>query len=230
MIQFNLLPDIKIEYIKARRNKRMVMLGSGIVAGISAVIAISLFVGVNVVQRQHLGNLKDDVERDSQRLQDEPDIARILTVQNQLNVLDDLHAQKPAASRLRDYIGRLTPRQISISEFEIDFTTNTMTFDGTAAALRDVNQFVDAMKFTTFEAGEQQGNAFSSVVLASFGRSDTAAASGDQAANFQVTLAFNPVIFNNAHNVRFEVPEGTTTRSSREQSTLFNQSTDQEAQ
>ena len=70
MIQFNLLPDIKLEYIKAKRMKRSVILISSVVGGSAFAIFILLFLVVNVAQKQHLSNLQADLDNDKKVLQE----------------------------------------------------------------------------------------------------------------------------------------------------------------
>lgn len=227
MIQFNLLPDVKLEYIKARRTKRMVMLVSTVVASISIAITVILFIGTNILQRQHLTNLDKDIKRDSHHLEEEEDLDKILTVQNQLGVLDQLHAQKPAAARLGTYLSQIVPEDVTISQMEVNFTENTIIFDGSAPSLSAVNRFIDTLKFTTYKVDDDDGGAFSSVVLSSFGRSDEQAASGDPT-TYQITLSYNPLIFNIEQAVELVVPKTTTTRSEVEKPASPFQETDGE--
>lgn len=214
MIQFNLLPDVKIEYLKARRVKRLVMLASAIVTGVTMTIMILLIMAVHVVQKNHLKNLRADIKTKSEELRQEPDLSKILTVQQQLGSLDGLHQNKPAAERLGAYLSQVTPRDIRISHFSADFDARTMTFDGTAPSLKAVNQFIDTLKFTTYKSGDLSGNAFSAVVLASFSRTEQT--KDDNPATYQITLTYDQTIMSGAENVALVVPQTTTTRSTTE--------------
>src|SRR5688500_12274286 len=119
MIQFNLLPDVKLEYIKAKRTKRMVVSISAITNIVSLGIVVLLFFLVNVVQKQHLSNLSEDIRRDSKKLENVEDISKILTIQNQLLSLEDAHNDKPVVSRLQKYIEQVTPNNVSIADLEV---------------------------------------------------------------------------------------------------------------
>lgn len=208
MIQFNLLPDVKLEYIKARRIKRIVIVVSALVAATVLTIFIALFMVVRVFQKQHLGNLNTDIQRDSTKLQNTPELNRILTVQNQLSSLPELHSEKPVASRLSGYLSQLTPTQVSISKLNIDFSTNTMILTGATDSLGTINKYVDTIKFTDFTTADatKQGKAFSDVVLTNYGRDD-------KSATYQIDLTFNPAIFDSASEVTLTVPRIITTRS-----------------
>lgn len=226
MIQFNLLPDVKLEYIKARRAKHLVLLVSIIVAAVSVGIMMALFFGVNVVQKRHLSNLSKDITEKSEKLKKEKDIDKILTVQNQLNNLNGLHDAKPAAERLGGYLEKVTPNAVAVSKLTVDFSANTMKFEGNAKALRYVNQFIDTMKFSEYKLTEQGDDnkpvvttspAFSNVVLATFDRNDE---EGPLPVSYEITLNFDPVIFNITKKVSLEIPPNMiTTRSVTERPT-----------
>ncbi len=215
MIQFNLLPDVKLEYIKARRNKRLVILSSIIIAGTSLGICVMLFMGVNVVQKIRLGKLNDDINKISEELKNEKDIDKILTVQNQLNSLDSLHDKKPAASRLIGYLSQITPNTVSISALNIDFTANTMSISGSSPALKHVNEFIDTMKFTSFKVAKETNTkpAFSNVILSRFSV-NTDNNNGGYPATYDISLSFDPTIFDTTKSISLRVPQDkVTTRS-----------------
>lgn len=208
MIQFNLLPDIKIQFLKAQRQKRLFILISTIVIIASITVLVLLAVTVFGVQRKSINDLTNDIASASEELQSTEDLSKILTVQNQLNVLPELHNEKPVAGRLFGYLNDATPNNINIARAQADFTTNTLTLSGGANALEDVNQFIDTLKFTNFTTNgdDERRRAFSGVVLSNFGRDATAA-------TYTIELTFEPIIFSEQHTVALIVPNIITTRS-----------------
>jgi hypothetical protein len=72
---------------------------SFVVTAFAAVLLIILL-GASGLQKKHLSDLNKDIAAESKQLKRKPDIDKILTVQNQLDILTALHAGKPAASRL----------------------------------------------------------------------------------------------------------------------------------
>ena len=201
MIQFNLLPNIKLEYVKARRTKYLVTFISIVVGGVAILVfAVSLFV-VDVAQKKSLSDLNTDIGKYSKQLRGTKDLSEILTVQNQLNTLTALHDGKPAASRLFDYITQLTPAQASLNKLTVDFTGNTMSIGGTAPSLDTVSLYTDTLKAThyTTDKNTNQTAAFSNVVLTNFARDD-------KGATFTITLSFDPVIFQGTSAVTLIVP------------------------
>lgn len=199
MIQFNLLPDVKQEYIKTQRIKRLVI-SISFLASIAALVVFLILVStVYLVQRKSISDLSRDIKTDSAQLENKPNIADILTVQGQLTSLSSLNAQKPSASRLFGYLSQLTPTQATISDLQIDFSQNTVTINGNAPSLDVVNTFVDSLKYTNYslQGDTASTKAFSNVVLASFSRSTKA--------TYSITLVFDPTIFNNAKNVSLTI-------------------------
>jgi hypothetical protein len=95
MIQFNLLPDVKQQYIRAKRMKRTAIVVSFLVAASSVFVFVMLFLSVYVFQKKHIDNVNNDIQASVKTLKETPNLNKILTIQNQLNTLPSLHAQKP---------------------------------------------------------------------------------------------------------------------------------------
>lgn len=238
MIQFNLLPDVKQEFIKAQRLKRMVIVSSIVVASFSIFITIMLFMVVNVYQRTQLSSVDKRISENSKKLKETENLDKILTIQNQLNNMTALHESKPAVSRLKDYISAVTPKDVTYAKIElvlslpqnanVTMTENSLTFTGAADSLKTVNQFIDTLKITKYQVitenkddsgkvvstdKSEEKSAFSNVVLDTFGRDD-------KEASFTIKLNFDPAIFDNKTKVSLVVPEIITTRSVTERPTL----------
>lgn len=219
MIEFNLLPDVKLQYVKTRRIKRLVTLAALLVAGVSLVIFLLLLAYVDVVQHKSSNDLTSNINSTSSTLQGTQDLNKILTIQNQLAVLPTLQDQKPVASRLFGYMTEITPAQATISNMSADFVQHTLTITGHADGLATVNQYTDTLKFTTYttSTSSKNTNAFSGVVLASF----SSDASG---ADYTINASFDPTIFSETTSITLTVPKITTTRSVLDQpSDLFKQ-------
>lgn len=226
MIQFNLLPDVKLEYLKARRSKRMVLLGSIAAGSLALALFLILFLVVNVLQTKHINDLNKDIKKYTQQLQSTPDLDKVLTVQNQLHSLTSLHEQEPYTSRLVTYLAQVTPAKATISDVKIDFTQNTLVISGSADNLGTVNKYVDTLKFTEYTTPDnsQSQKAFSNVVLTSFSTTD-------KGATYQINLTFDPTIFDNTKQVTLVVPKIISTRSETEKPTdLFQTNTNQKSQ
>lgn len=208
MIQFNLLPDIKIQYLKAKRQKHLFVLASVSASAIAIAAFVVLLTTVFVLQKKNLNDLNKDIKSTSAELQNVEDLNKILTVQNQLTALSSLHDKKVVASRLFDYLTQVTPATASISKLTIDYKLNTMVIAGASPDLSTVNTYTDTLKFTKFTAngGQNQKDAFSNVVLKTFTRDP-------KSTTYEIALQFDPTIFSNANEIKLVVPQIITTRS-----------------
>lgn len=221
MIEFNLLPDVKIAYIKAERTKHAVIAISLITIAASLFVFSFLFLTVNVWQKKSINDLTGDIKTESRKLSDVEDLNKILTVQNQLKELNGLHDKKPVVVRLSQFIQQVTPTTATIATMNVEYDAATMSITGNAASLDAVNTFVDALKFTTYttEQDGEQTRAFSNVVMTSFGRST-------ESATYTINLSFDPVIFGSeSDSIALVVPSIITTRSVIEQPTNLFQGT-----
>jgi len=225
MIQFNLLPDIKLEYIKAQRTKRSVIMLSTIVAGSALGLFVLMFMVVNVAQKQHLSHLQEDIDKDKKVLQSKQNLSEILTIQNQLNSLPGLHSDKPVATRTYSYIQQVTPKTVNISSLAVNFAEQTIKISGSADSLVAVNTYIDTLKFTTYKATpldtsttekETTNSAFSEVVLSNFAISSVQGAANNKPATFTITLKYDPIIFQDIYNVALITNPQVTTRSETE--------------
>lgn len=208
MIQFNLLPDVKLAYIKAERTKRLMISISVLASAVAVVIFVLLFSVVNIEQKKNISDLNHDIKSTTAQVQGTPNLNKVLTLQNQLSTLTDLHNQKPAVSRLYDYLGQITPSTVTISNVNADFAQKTITITGNAPSLDIVNTYVDTLKFTTYktDASSDDTNAFTGVVLSSFSRSSTSA-------GYTISFSYDPNIFDTTKQVTLTVPKTITTRS-----------------
>lgn len=217
MIQFNLLPDVKLDYIKAERQKHLVVSISTIASIAAVALFVILIVIVDVWQKKSMNDLNSDITTSSTQLQNTNSLNKILTVQNQLGALETLHNQKPVVSRLFGYLQQVTPASVTIATLNVDYTQHTITITGAAGSIDDINTFVDTLKFATYgtSSTSSQQNAFTNVVLASFSRSS-------KSATYTVNLGFAPTIFSETSKAVLTVPNKITTRSILDQPTIFN--------
>ncbi|HEY1645610.1 MAG TPA: hypothetical protein VGF75_04490 [Candidatus Saccharimonadales bacterium] len=222
MIEFNLLPDVKIQFLRTKALEHLVVTLSFIVGAVSLTVFILLLVFVDVVQKVKLDNLNTEINTSTSQLSSNKNLNQILTVQKQLETLPQLEQQTPTASRLFGYLTQLTPASATISDLNVSFTANTVSITGAADSLATVNTFVDTLKYATYNnvTDKTEGTkAFNTVVLASFGYSTQNSTS--EPAQYTITGNFDPTLFNSSDNISLIVPSETTTRSIINQPTLF---------
>lgn len=218
MIQLNLLPEVKLEYLKAQTQRNLALSVAVLACAVSIGILVLLY-SFGLLQNKHLNDLSKDISANVSTLTNKPDINKILTVQNQLKSLTQLHAKKPAASRIFTFMNQVTPSNVDIASVKTDFTGSTMQLSGSADSLSSVNKYVDTLKFTTFTTDTQKtsAKAFKNIVLSSFslGSSNTAG----HAASYSISMGFDPIIYDITQQVTLKVPDVTTTRASVDQPT-----------
>ncbi|MGH7195206.1 MAG: PilN domain-containing protein [Candidatus Saccharimonadales bacterium] len=213
MIQFNLLPDVKMAFIRAQRIKRLVIFVSVAVAIVVLVIFIILIVYVDIIQKNHLSYLNHNIKSNQSQLGRTNDLNKILTVQNQLGALPSIDAQKPVATRLFNDMAKVTPVAANISSLNADFQNNTLEIQGNANDLKTVNQYVDTLKSTTY--GKTKSSAFSNVVLSSFGLQT------GKGANYKIDLDFDRAIFDTSKSGQLTVPNKIASNSIAQRPTLL---------
>jgi Tfp pilus assembly protein PilN len=226
-LQFNLLPDVKQEYLKTKRTKRTVITASAVASIIALFILLTMITTVYVVNKKQLNDADSDIKKYSKQLQDVKNLDKILTIQNQLTSLQQLHQSKHKMSRIYTYLPQVTPAHVCISQLSIDTTSTTMNFQGTSESQKSINTFVDTLKFTKYKLGGQNSGkyAFPSVIESQFGISSTTSSSQKTAnsaqcqgapapAGYQLIVKYDPTLFSNSSDVTLDVPVGlVTTRS-----------------
>jgi Tfp pilus assembly protein PilN len=224
MVQINLLPNVKTEYVKSQRTRNLVLVSSFIVSGVAIAILAVFASVVYGAQKVQISSLNNSIKENSAELKEVEGLNKILTVQNQLNNLGALHAEKPVTTRLFTFLPQLVPADVQMSNLNLKYDDDSLVFTGSAKDLSAVNKFVDTLKFTkyTTDKATDEKPAFKSVVLSSFSISD-------KNANYTITTKFDPAIFSSENKeVTLVVPKITSTRSQVEQPTqLFNQSAPQ---
>jgi Tfp pilus assembly protein PilN len=206
MIQFNLLPDVKKEYIKARRTKNLIISVAGITSVVAVVIVALLLSYVQVGQKGYIDDLSKDIKSEITSLNNIQDLNKTLTIQNQLDSLPLLHEDKPEASRIFAYLNQITPEQVKIRSVSIDFDGLRMVISGSADSLATINKYSDTLKFATYKAGDDiEGVPFTSVA--------TQLSRNEDQATYEIIMNFEEDLFDNTLDIVIDIPEQITTRS-----------------
>ena len=134
MIEVNLVPDVKKEFLRARKIRNIitfsVIIATSITIAITGILAFTVF----VVQQVTLDNLKKDAETEySSITRSHADLDTILTIQNQLTQIDTLNSNKFLTSRLFNVLVAIVPtgeNDVKVSEMKFDRSTNTLSVSG----------------------------------------------------------------------------------------------------
>lgn len=232
MIQLNLLPEIKREYLRARRMQaRVISLAilASIIAG--GLVALMVFY-VYAVQGIYSATLSGSIKEKADKLAAVKDIDKYATVQNQLASLSELHNKKIAVARLFDIMTQLNPQapnNVRISALDFDHATTTITMDGTTDTFTGLETFRDTLKNAeltymtagTAEAVKEPLFTPGSVTIVSQGLGQVADG-GKKVVSFKFSMLYNPKTFaRDANSVSVLVPQKDTTQSRQDTPGVF---------
>ncbi len=201
MIQFNLLPDVKKEYVKAKRAKRLIITSSLFASAIAVVVVLLLFSIVQIAQKKHIKDLSADIKAAEGRIQNVEGIDNVLSVQNQLSLLPSLHEQKPKTSRLFDYVKFASPATLSVSTLDLSVKDSTLVLQGSADAISVVNTFVDNLKATTYMVKSTEGAS----LVAAYTKISTQLTGDNKGTTFKISMSFDPVLFDNTKEIQMNI-------------------------
>lgn len=191
-VQFNLLPDIKINLQKTERLRRLVVTITVLVTASAVGIFLFMLFTVDVIQAKSMRDAAKDVDSASAQLKNIPALDNIITVQNQLKSLPSLHQGKHISSRIFTYLPQVTPTNVSINKLNLDLKQNTLVISGTADSQKTVNAYIDSLKNATYKVGDQGPAtiAFPSVVESNFSINGSTV-------GYTINIQFDPKLFAN---------------------------------
>ena len=150
MIQLNLVPDVKMEFIKARRTYRVVLFSSIIVSIIALTGLTIYYVSVDVIQRHTLNTNISKIQDESTKISSSPNLNKIVTVQKSLESLPGLYAASPRASNLIPYLIHMASNGIAISAIDMDYKTGVLSLTVETDNLTDGNVFYNQLQYATY--------------------------------------------------------------------------------
>lgn len=134
MIQINLVPDVKQEFLRAQKLRNMTVSIAVIVglAAVGIVVLIGLLLGAQLL---HERIQKDNITSQFKKLSSIDDLGNLLTIRSQLETIPELQSNRSMMSRAFDTISAITPtgeNEIKISNLTVDPTETTITIEGSA--------------------------------------------------------------------------------------------------
>lgn len=215
MIQLNLLPDVKKEFLRAQHARRRTITLAILATIIAAAVTVIFAFYVYGVQSVILFTQTEDIKKKSAELSNIKDIDKYLAIQNQLANLSELHDNKVNMSRLLTFLPSLNPappKNVKLTNLEVSTVDKTITFRGTVADYAALTTFKDTLvngNFT-YGTGEDQTTSklFSNVII------DSATLEAGAGVKFNVLATYDPAAFLQKNtNVTVKVPNIETTPS-----------------
>lgn len=197
MIQVNLLPDVKQEYLKAQQTKHTVLVGAVLVSIIVSALTILFFVYVQVVQPQYQKRVQNDIDAGVQEVKKKPNAQRIVTVQGVLEQVPALKDKQVVTSRIFDYLTQFTPRVVTYNKVNLNLAASSLTIAGSTVSYEKANELANNLKSAQFAysqgGSDQTIQPFAGVVFNSLGKSESV--TDGKPVSFEITFTFNPVMF-----------------------------------
>ena len=170
MYEINLVPDIKEQVIKAQRVRNFIFFVCMVVAAGVVGIVLILF-SIKLGQDINMSNQDGRLQKMHEKLAEYGDLGEILTLQAQLNKIDEIGQKKKVFSRVFSILGTLLPTnadKITISELTVNLGENTFSIKGQADAgeepyidYRVLEAFKKSMSVMKFDYGrfvDDKGN------------------------------------------------------------------------
>lgn len=222
MIELNLLPDVKKEFIKAQRTRNAVISGS-ILATIGAGIVIAvLATTVYIGQQAVIAVQTDSIKKKENELKSKPEIDKYLTVQNQLKHIDELHNSKYTYSRAFTYLQQLNPAQpnnVALRTVKLNKEVNTLEITGTARNFEALSVYKTTLenaelKYKAIGSEEQSSTKlFDSIVLT---QASLANVDNKVLTNFEFTLTYPEAAFaTSSKDISISIPSLVTSDADR---------------
>lgn len=216
MIELNLLPDVKKEFLHTQKTRNRVISGaimvSMIAVGLVALFAVTVYIGQNSFRAR----LESDITNNHKTLSSKQEINKYLTVQGQLAALKDIGGSQSSFSRLYDYLAQLNPQppnNVYLYTLDLSKDDALITIEGTAANFEVVNNFQSTLleaklAYTVQEDGKdvtKEEKLFSKVEPLT---AAITTASGQAVTVFSFNLTYNEIAFQRAtRDPRVVVPK-----------------------
>lgn len=213
MIEINLIPDVKREFLKSRALRNTVISTSifiGVIVVGAAVVLGIVLAGQMVTESMQDGTIKTE----GAKLMEIEDIDKMLTIQSQLATIKGQHDQKSVDSRLFDVIAVINPpapNNAAISNISLDPVGGTIKIEGSAVNGYSALEVFKKTITNTF-VQTKQGDEDVKVPLASDivpgGASFGSSADGQRVLRFSFTFSYPSELFANSDSpVTIVTPE-----------------------
>lgn len=224
MIQVNLIPDVKLQYIRAQKTKDLVIAICFIVAGasIAVVVLLSLFWGVLSGVGVHTSGRIDE---EYKKLTDVQDVGKLVTTQHQLAKITSIHEGRSMNSRIFSILQAILPEakdKITFREVRVNPDDRKIFLTG---SVKTGFKTIEVLKKTISQAqieysvkaeGAKTEKAEESVTLAVSPESVLITeanlyegANGDKSINFEIEFEYTEgILSNNMRNISIVLPTG----------------------
>ncbi len=170
MISLNLLPDVKKDLLRVRRERNLVVSISVIVVGasIGVLLLLSGTLGVLIGAKALMENSIKNDEQTIKQAQKKKQLDKYITIQNQLKQIGKLKSDQQVYSRLMDYLTQLNPaapNNVQISSAKIEAPAGSSGDTSSSSSSSDGITMTIEGKTTNFSALDVYKNTLSKAQL-----------------------------------------------------------------
>ncbi len=197
MISLNLLPDVKKDLLRVRRERNLVVSISVIVVGasIGVLLLLSGTLGVLIGAKALMENSIKNDEQTIKQAQKKKQLDKYITIQNQLKQIGKLKSDQQVYSRLMDYLTQLNPaapNNVQISSAKIEAPAgssgDTSSSSSSSASADGITMTIEG-KTTNFSALDVYKNTLSKAQLSYEVEEEDASSDSDSSANSDGTYS-----------------------------------------
>lgn len=197
MISLNLLPDVKKDLLRVRRERNLVVSISVVVVGasIGVLLLLSGTLGVLVATKALMENSIKNDEQTIKQAQKKKQLDKYITIQNQLKQIGKLKSDQQVYSRLMDYLTQLNPaapNNVQISSATIEApagsSSGTSSSSSSSASADGITMTIEG-KTTNFSALDVYKNTLSKAQLSYEVEEEDASSDSESSANSDGTYS-----------------------------------------
>lgn len=151
--EINLVPEVKLQMIKAQKLRNLVLYVCILVSAVSVGVVVVLF-GIKSGQDIAMANQDGKLGTLSAKLMGYEELGDLVTIQAQLDKLSEIQGSKRALSRVFGAMNVMLPQggdSVQLSDLRVDFTTNVLRIEGQADAR--IAPLIDYRVLESFKKG-----------------------------------------------------------------------------
>jgi len=142
--RINLLPDIRQAKARAKQRRQTAAAVATILTSLSLGIVVVLFLVVQG-QRLRIAQLSSQISSRQAQIDSDPDLKKIVTVQEHLKSIPALYAQRVYMTKFFAVLTATDPKDLAITQLAID-PTGVIQIQGTAKSYYSVSKFAEALE------------------------------------------------------------------------------------
>lgn len=201
MIEINLVPDVKQELLKAQR-LRAAVVSVSVIVSIAALAAVTiLLIYVYGVQFGRNVYLDGQIKNKAAKLAKVEDLSSMVTIQNQLAKVTDLHANKNITSRIFDMLAASVPdglNSVQVSQLDLDIEEKTVRIEGQTRGFDSMEVFKKTVANAQVDTGKEVVPLASNIDTSDISYGETA--DGSRVLRFVLSFTYTEELFSASYS------------------------------